>query len=261
MTGRVYAGALFVVGIATIAAGIGAAAGLIGAAEGTVAGGEAAVEAEAEELLDVASTTASTETQSSAMTSTLADTVASSETASFMTNSQELEQSLDESEMNALNNDVDAFSDGSESDELEVPISNNVAIENIGKVQKAVFGCNQPDICNHEEVGVTVFPEDILDIPEKHAVEQIGANAYDAILQESLGKDFLRVAHAALKPGGKLYIVQDNVGSREMIGWLEQYAARARNLFSSYNYVLVNNKENFGFNTQNDAGFARVFTK
>ena len=268
MTGRVYAGALFVVGIATIAAGIGAAAGLIGAAEvggvlaeGTVAGGEAAVEAEAEELLDVASTTASTETQSSAMTSTLADTVASSETASFMTNSQELEQSLDESEMNALNNDVDAFSDGSESDELEVPISNNVAIENIGKVQKAVFGCNQPDICNHEEVGVTVFPEDILDIPEKHAVEQIGANAYDAILQESLGKDFLRVAHAALKPGGKLYIVQDNVGSREMIGWLEQYEARARNLFSSYNYVLVNNKENFGFNTQNDAGFARVFTK
>ena len=234
MTRRVYAGALFVVGIAAIVTGIGAIAGLIGAAE---AGG--AVVANPEILA------AATLDASQVIADSLPDIPAMDELSEAMNSAEELENSVDE---DAVEDVMLASTSGNESvTEDEDPLGTTLVrinCENISGERRAVFGCGRgPDIlCDHG--GVTTYSEEdgqlpdyhvVLDQPTRNVITIVGRNRYDKILQESTKGNWLEVAYAALKPGGKFYVLAPG-SENDTAEWLDNYMEQGEGMFRNVNY-------------------------
>ena len=235
MTGRVYAGALFVVGIAAIVTGIGATAGLIGAAE---AGGGAV--AEDPEILAAATLNAS-----QVIADPLSDIPAMDELSEAMNSAEKLENSVDE---DAVEDIMLASTSSNESmAEDEDPLGATLVrinCENISGERRAVFVCGRgPDIlCDHG--GVTTYSEEdgqlpdyhmVLDQPTNNVITIVGRNRYDKILQESTKSNWLEVAHAALKPGGKLYVLAPG-SENDAEEWLDNYMEQGEEMFRNVNY-------------------------
>ena len=254
MTGRVYAGALFVVGIAAIVTGIGATAGLIGAAAagGAVAGGEAVVADP--EILAAATLDAS---------QVIADPLpgyipAMDELSEAMNSAEELESSIDE----------DAFEDvmlasGSSNESMsedEKSLGATFVRITISGERRAVFGCGRgPDIlCDHGEV--TTYSEEegqlpdyhvVLDQPTRNVITIVGRNRYDKILQESTKGNWLEVAYAALKPGGKFYVLAPG-SENDAEEWLDNYMEQGEGMFRNVNYIRFNPGQSFGVRSNED---------
>ncbi|MCY4176875.1 MAG: hypothetical protein OXD32_00045, partial [Endozoicomonadaceae bacterium] len=242
---------------ATIAAGIGAAAGLIGAAEAGGAAGAAggAVVANPEILA------AATLDASQVIADSLPDIPAMDELSEAMNSAEELENSVDE---DAVEDVMLASTSGNESvTDDEDPLGTTLVrinCENISGERRAVFGCGRgPDIlCDHG--GVTTYSEEegqlpdyhvVLDQPTRNVITIVGRNRYDKILQESTKGNWLKVAHAALKPGGKFYVLAPG-SENDAEEWLDNYMEQGEGMFRNVNYIRFNPGQSFGVRSNED---------
>ena len=147
-----------------------------------------------------------------------------------------------------------------------------IGVENIPKGRLGVLGCGTSrDIaCEHQMLRVTTFSEDLAQKPShllnaesiESLTNKIANNTpYDAILQESPGKYYIRIAFKMLKPNGRLYVIANN--NDENDHWLVAYMKAAENS-NQFKYVysgLVDLRK-FGFRGANaEARMVGVFIK
>ncbi len=238
VTGSVYGGALFAVGLAAIVAGIGAAAGLIGATvmlDEVAATGGAAVDGEWDMIEEApALLQAAKNLENAKVMLNQSDGKAILEP--IMSSSEELGSSTSESEVSS-NDGIDAYVVG----KLELEDEENTAatVENIPQLKRGIFGCgNSADIdCNHEQL--TTFSTRYMDQANytlyfDESVDQVinneGEGTFNEILQEYVRDErYLQLGYDLLKPGGKMYVI---VRNRNYGGnWLINYFNKGKSLF------------------------------
>ncbi|MCY4329460.1 MAG: hypothetical protein OXC48_05190, partial [Endozoicomonadaceae bacterium] len=114
--------------------------------------------------------------------------------------------------------------------------------------QRAVLGCGTSHIvpCDHTDVTTVsalhfLEPDHLisLDAPIEVTVNITGENIYDEILQEYSTLDYLRVAYAMLKPGGKLYVMEHSNASE----WLSSYAEQGAAIFGNNSVDYIHGME------------------
>ena len=258
MTGMIYAGALFVVGIAAIVTGIGTTAGLIGAAEA------AGAVAEDPEIL-LTATIDAFQVIANPLTGYVP---AMDELSEVMSSSEELDNSVYESASKLPTGTYDNESLIEDGEEFRAALE-RINREYLPRVQKAIFGCGRgPDVvCDHE--GMTTFSEDLNQMPDfpvnlnqplEEIMKTVGTNTYDIILQESKG-DWSEVAYTALKPGGKFYVIHPG-GGNDVDEWFSEYIDLCEDLFPETGVTRYNLEQVFGYKS-NDGRFqgVTVFTK
>ncbi|MCY4330190.1 MAG: hypothetical protein OXC48_08960, partial [Endozoicomonadaceae bacterium] len=202
ITGSVYAGALFVAGLIAIGAGIGSVA------EGLLAGAGAG-ELEGSEEATVVITGAEVENE--------------------ISTSIQNESELAESNASATAND------------------NNDYVENVPGGERVVFGCGISKTlpCYHKYVDILTVSQEIAQLPNRWislnniegAIEKIGVNVFDEILQEYSRDDYLQLAYISLRPGGRLFVMMNRTGGGE--AWMSNYAAKGAQIFGEDNIDYV----------------------
>ncbi len=258
ITGRVYAGALFVAGLIAIGAGIGTvAAGLIGAAEGAGTGAAGAAGAAVEGVT----------AEGAEAVGTAAGAAGNSELELSMQSLIDFAHS-DEYELAGSLTDSDAGIDDvsiAESVEPEAAGNINIAAEEPPEMQRAVLGCGIYEPCDHEAQGVTtisdnpfkfsdLFVYDLANIIEVDS--KIGQGVYDEILHEYGSFPVFRTAYHLLKPGGRLYLFV-----HPLVYQHQSVAALFRNMNAIISggapYCITNSglvqeiADNFGFAVEN----------
>ena len=208
ITGSVYAGALFVAGLIAIGAGIGSVAeGLL--AEVGAGAGAGAGELEGSEEATVVITGAEVENE--------------------ISTSIQNESELAESNASATAND------------------NNDYVENVPGGERVVFGCGISKTlpCYHKYVDILTVSQEIAQLPNRWislnniegAIEKIGVNVFDEILQEYSRDDYLQLAYISLRPGGRLFVMMNRTGGGE--AWMSNYAAKGAQIFGEDNIDYV----------------------
>ncbi|MCY4330025.1 MAG: hypothetical protein OXC48_08115, partial [Endozoicomonadaceae bacterium] len=242
VTGSVYGGALFAVGLAAIVAGIGAAAGLIGATEifNEVATG-GGLAGDAVESLGIIR--GMPEDAENLLIEISRNQI---QGYSLATVSGELENGAGEGANIAAANVQNEMVASTEEPAAEA--SNTAAtVEDIPKPKLGVFGCGNiyPEFCDHG--GVTTFSEEAIqganytidsDESLDDAIGQAGAGTFDEILQEySRSEEYLQLGHDLLRPGGRMYVIVRNEDNAHW--WLTHYAMTGEETFGG--------AENMGF--------------
>ncbi len=232
VTGSVYGGALFAVGMAAIVAGIGAAAGLIGA---TVI------------LDEVAATGGATLAEGlTASTDIMKDLPEEAEDILIAAANNEIDGTMLNTANSAdegANATIAAVHDGmvASNEEPAAEEGNTAAVvEDIPEPKKGVFGCGNycTDFCDHTHV--TTFSEIGLDAANytvdfndfSDITVQEGANTFDQILQEySRNENYLQLGYDLLKPGGQLHVIIRQVGDDDLARWMLDYSLKGEGVF------------------------------
>ncbi len=235
ITGRIYAGALFVAGLIPIGAGIGtAAAGAAGLIGALVKGGA--------ELTEAATTgTAAAE----GMVAEGAGAVAG--------------------EAGNLNAElsIQPLIDSANSEESEVTDNVNAAAEGSPEVKRAVLGCGSCEPCDHNAKGATTISTYLFRFPNRYVKcitdvteikSKIGENVYDEILDEYRHINIFGTIDTLLRPGGRLYVFGVDYSSHPNPSWISAYRYAARMRGWSGNISCITNTveiekiaSNFGY--------------
>ena len=248
VTGRVFSGALFVAGLASIIAGIGAAAAsIIGAAGGGLIGAEGEGVAANEGLLAMAE--ALNNMSEGAEFEAIANILENSgeESLQYSLNFEESGNSANGSEMLAGAN-INA--DMSESNESVAAGNANGWVEGIPKFKRAILGPSDIENIpvNSINTGVITFYDcDIggsgllLNDPLEDITKVTGENVYDEILQIYIREDCLALAYAALKPGGRLHVIATDID--EAANWLFRYGRQGQGIFGEDKVGFIDETE------------------
>ncbi|MCY4330815.1 MAG: RHS repeat-associated core domain-containing protein, partial [Endozoicomonadaceae bacterium] len=252
ITGSVYAGALFVAGLIAIGAGIGSAvAGLLVGELVEEGGGElletsSELEISLNELgLGDLSDECSDEDIGVPADNGLAAGIGFH---GYLLNIRPAAPVLqmyfwDDSGLSELSSSID----NADLDEPETEDDVDYQGVNIPAEHRAIFGCGNSQYlpCNHSNI--VSFSEYslhepnaviYLDSPIEEITRETGENAYTEILQEYSRRRYLELAHAALRPGGRLYVLIDSENANE---WMQMYEQQANSVFGWFNVSRIDN--------------------
>ncbi len=255
ITGRVYGGALFVAGLIALGAGIGEfAEGLLATLGNEVAAVGEKAAAAAEEVKVTAGILPTYEEAIADAPPTYQEAVEGNSPvyrSVLYLGVEKQANSGDGALVGGASNHPGLIVQNAEGfDELDPP-GGNLDPGNIGnfsEFQRAVLGCGRGPIVPCDHTGVTTVsifdllePDHLIsfDAPIEVTVNIIGENIYDEILQEYSPFDYLRVAYAMLKPGGKLYVMTCLYESE----WLSSYAEQGAAIFGNNSVDYIHGME------------------
>ncbi len=261
ITGRVYGGALFVAGLIALGAGIGEfAEGLLATLGNEVAAVGEKAAAAAEEVKVTAGILPTYEQAMANVPSTYAEAPLTYQEAVegnspvyrsvlYLGGEKQEDSGYENEVLVGGGNDAADTNAGSEGSESTGAAGNaGAAIEDI-PARRGIFGCGRASFmpCRHLEMTTfsqyrSLNPDQLifLDAPVEDITNIVGEGVYDEILQEYEAEDYLRVAYALLKPGGRLYVM---VSVGPDVGWMMSYSQQGENIFGDGSVDFIHGME------------------
>ncbi|MCY4176930.1 MAG: hypothetical protein OXD32_00330, partial [Endozoicomonadaceae bacterium] len=251
---RVYGGALFVAGLIALGAGIGEfAEGLLATSGGeAVAVGEKAAAA-AEEVKVTTGILPTYEETVADAPPTYEEAIEGNSpvyrSVLYLGGEKQEDSGYENEVLVGGGNDAADTNAGSEGSESTGAAGNaGAAIEDI-PARRGIFGCGRASFmpCRHLEMTTfsqyrSLNPDQLifLDAPVEDITNIVGEGVYDEILQEYEAEDYLRVAYALLKPGGRLYVM---VSVGPDVGWMMSYSQQGENIFGDGSVDFIHGME------------------
>ncbi len=259
ITGRVYGGALFVAGLIALGAGIGEfAEGLLATSGGeAVAVGEKAAAA-AEEVKVTTGILPTYEEAVADAPPTYEEAVEGNspvyKNVSYLGGEKQEDSGYEnEALVGGGNGAADTEVEDEDDEEMGAAGNAGARVEDIPEVRRGVLGCGRlrgfP--CNHSSV--TTFSHNdymeanylvFLDAPTEHITNITGESVYDELLQEYTLGNYLRLAYALLKPGGKLYVMVSS--NEDDYDFMTSYMQQGNSIFGSGYAGFVSDPEQTG---------------